>query len=142
MEDMTPNKRQTSFPTKSLTTPTEKRTQKKRKQDDSQSTHVTMEIYNNLKRTINKMDNEMNEFSKRYSVERSVQSSRLKSLHIKTFLKTLHVVFSVLINKICKNTSYLHVIFRPSLLLLKRNFFASLIHFSRNDEDFEMKCHA
>ena len=28
---MTPNKRQTSFPTKSLTTPTEKRTQKKEK---------------------------------------------------------------------------------------------------------------
>ena len=68
MEDMTPNKRQTSTPTKSLTTPTEKRTQKKRKQDDNQSTHVTMEMYNNLKRTINKMDNEMNKFSKRYSV--------------------------------------------------------------------------
>ena len=32
---MTPNKRQASFPTKSLTTHTEKRTQKKRKQDDS-----------------------------------------------------------------------------------------------------------
>ena len=30
MEDITPNKRQTSSPTKSLTTPTEKRTHKKR----------------------------------------------------------------------------------------------------------------
>ena len=31
MEDMTPNKRQTSSPTKSITTPTEKRTHKKEK---------------------------------------------------------------------------------------------------------------
>ena len=69
MEDMTANKRQTSSPTKSLTTPTEKGTQKKRKHDDNQSTGVTMEMYNNLKRTINKMDNEMNKFSKRYSVK-------------------------------------------------------------------------
>ena len=29
MEDMTPNKRQTGSPTKSITTPTEKRTQKR-----------------------------------------------------------------------------------------------------------------
>ena len=28
-----------------------------------------MEMYNNLKRTINKRDNEMNEYSKRSSVE-------------------------------------------------------------------------
>ena len=53
MEDMTLNKGQTSSPTNSLTTPTEKRTEKKGKQDDNhQSTHVTMEMYNNLKRTI------------------------------------------------------------------------------------------
>ena len=31
MEDMTPNKRQTGSPTKSITTPTEKRTHKKKK---------------------------------------------------------------------------------------------------------------
>ena len=69
MEDMAPNKRQTSSPTKSLTTPTEKEIQKKRKQDDNQLRYVTMEMYNNLKRTINKRDNEMNKYSKRSSVE-------------------------------------------------------------------------
>ena len=77
---MTPNKRQTSSLTKSLTTPTEKRTQKKRKQDDNQSTHVTMEMYNNLKRTINKMDNEMNKFPKRYSVEQSVITEEITDI--------------------------------------------------------------
>ena len=52
---MTLNKGQTSSPTNSLTTPTEKRTEKKGKQDDNhQSTHVTMEMYNNLKRIIKK----------------------------------------------------------------------------------------
>ena len=74
------NKRQTSSPTKSLTTPTEKRTQKKRKQDDNQSRGVTMEMYNNLKRTINKIDNEMNEFSKRYSVEQSVITEEIRDI--------------------------------------------------------------
>ena len=89
MEDMTLNKEQTSSPTKSLTTSTEKRTQEKRKQDDNhQSTYVTREMYNNLKRTINRMDNEINKFSKRYSVEQSVTTEEITDI-LKNFITPL-----------------------------------------------------
>ena len=88
MEDITPNKRQTSSPTKSLTTPTEKRTQKMRKHDGNQSTDVTIKMYNNLKGTMNKMDNEMNEFSNRYSVEQSVITEEITDT-LKNFITPL-----------------------------------------------------
>ena len=44
-----------------------------------------MEMFNNLKRTINKMDNEMNKFSKRYSVEQSVITEEITDV-LKNFI--------------------------------------------------------
>ena len=57
-------------------------------------------------------------------------------MHLKRFLKTSYVVFSVLINKISKNTTFIWDLVH--LCYFWKKYFFCFTHFSRNDEDSEM----